>query len=251
MFQTKALFIFCLLLSFIGESTVYGQLPAKEDNKVGFRQEYYGGLNIHSRGWGINFNYAKFATYKSSRLYTVDFVSMKHHKEVKTRGYLGEKAPEFVYGKLNNFSALRLGMGKKFTIAPKIREKGVQVSLNLLGGVSLGFLRPVYLEVLEADAYNNLIYRIEKYNPEVHNITNIYGKARGNFKLSELKVHPGLYAKVGLQFEYGEYREFIRAIEVGAALDAHYQRIPIMAGIENPFLFPSVYLNLHIGSRNF
>lgn len=226
-------------------------MPAKESNKVGYKQEYYGGLNIHSRGFGINFNYAKFATFKSSNLFVAEFVSLKHHKEVKTKGLLDENAKEYVFGKLNHFHTLRLGYGKKMTLAPKLREKGVQVSLNFALGASIGISRPVYLEVLQQDAFNRFIPKVEKYNPEQHNISNISGRARGNLRLSEMNLHPGIYSKIGFQFEYGEYREFIRAIEVGVTMDSYFKRIPIMTNIKNPFLFPAVYLNLHIGSRDF
>ncbi len=248
-FVTKAIVFLTLL--FIGVGNSYAQIPAKETNKVGYRQEFYGGLNIHTRGFGINFNYAKFATFKSSYLFVVEFVSLKHHKEVKSKGFLDENAKEYVFGKLYHFNALRLGYGKKITIAPKLREKGVQVSLNFAVGPSIGVSRPVYLEVLQQDVFGRFIPTVEKYNPEQHNINNIAGRARGNLRFSEIKLHPGLFTKVGLQFEYGEYREFIRAIEVGVAMDSYYTRIPIMTYIKNPFLFPAVYLNLHLGSRDF
>jgi hypothetical protein len=248
-FVTKAIVFLSLFL--MGIENLFAQLPAKETNKIGYRQEFYGGLNIHTRGFGINFNYAKFATFKSCNLLVVEFVSLKHHKEVKSKGFLDENAKEYVFGKLYHFNALRLGYGKKITLASKLREKGVQVSLNFAVGPSIGVSRPVYLEVLQQDDFGRFIPKVEKYNPEEHNINNIAGRARGNLRFSEMKLHPGLYTKLGLQFEYGEYREFIRAIEIGIAMDSYYKRIPIMTYIKNPFLFPAVYLNLHLGSRDF
>ncbi len=227
------------------------QLPAKEANQVGYKTEYYGGLNLHSNGWGGTFNYAKFATYKSYHLFNIDIVTLRHRKEVKSKGYLDEKAREYVYGKLNYFFTVRVGYGKKHIFAPKLRDKGVQVSFNYVVGPSLGLSRPVYLEVLQVDMFGRIFPTIEQYNPEQHNISNIYGRARGQFRFSELRIHPGAYIKGGVEFEYGELREFIRAIEVGICLDAYLQRIPIMTEINNPFLFPAVYLNLHIGSRDF
>jgi hypothetical protein len=243
-----SLLTLCLLTI---STAVNCQLPAKEANQVGYKTEYYGGINLHSSGWGGTFNYAKFATYKSYHLFNLDVVSLKHRKEVKSKGFLDEKAREYVYGKLNNFFTIRAGYGKKLIFASKSREKGVQVSFNYVIGPSLGFSRPVYLEVLQVDMMGRIIPTIERYNPEQHNITNIYGRARGQFRFSELKLHPGAYIKGGIEFEYGEMREFIRAIEVGICMDAYLQRIPIMTGINNPFLFPAVYLNLHIGSRDF
>ena len=77
----------------------------------------------------------------------------------------------------------------------------------------------------------------------------IYGSAGFKYGITELDIIPGIYAKVGLQFEFGEYLDVIKAIEVGTSLDAYPKRVPIMIKEENRFLFLSLYISLQIGSR--
>lgn len=235
----------------MASSISYGQLPAVQQNMAGYKKEIYGGLNLHTSGWGAEFTYAKFQTYKRKTLFYASFVKMKHSKEVKTQGFLDESAKDYVFGKLNSLGILRIGYGKKNLLFEKKREKGVNISTNLIIGPSIGLLKPIYLDVLRTNAANTPNVVTEKYDPENHNLGNIYGQTRGLRGLSETKIKPGLFLQAGLEFEYNDDRSIIKAIATGVTLDAYPSRIPIMTSINNPFLFPTVYIHLLIGKRYF
>lgn len=236
-----------LLFPLIGHT----QLPAKQTNKAAFKKEFYGGLTLHSSGWGGTFTYSKFLTAKTKRLFSFDIVSMKHPKEVKIKGALDENAKNYVYGKLNGLTVIRFGYGKKILLAEKLRDKGVQVGFSYSFGPSVGLAKPVYLDVVKILSGGRVTVATEKYDPEEHNLGNIYGKARGARGLAETKFYPGAFIKSGIDFEFGKQRAFIRNIEVGAILDGYPWRVPVMTEVKNPFLFPNVYLNLQIGRRHF
>lgn len=51
------------------------------------------------------------------------------------------------------------------------------------------------------------------------------------------------------EFEFSDDRGIIKALELGGVVDAYPRRIPIMTEIENPFIFPTVYLSLLIGAK--
>lgn len=228
------------------------QLPAKNQNQAGLKTEVYGGFNLHTAGLGGNLTYSKFITYKQKRLFSLDVVTMKHPKEVKIRSYVDENSKDFVFGKLNGVVITRLGYGKKFLKYEKLREKGVNISWHVTGGLSLAWLKPIYLDVVNILPDGSLSSpKQEAYNPEEHHLNNIYGKSRGILGLAETKITPGGFIKLGVEFEYNDDREFIKAIETGFAFDVYPKRLPIMAFAENNFLYPTLYINILIGQRFF
>ena len=228
------------------------QLPAKEQNQVGYKKDVYGGFNIHTAGMGGTLTFAKFITYKQKRLLTLDIVTMKHPKEVKIRSFVDENSKDFVFGKLNGVVITRLGYGKKFLKYEKLREKGINISWHVSGGLSLAFLKPVYLDVINILPDGSLSSpKQEAYNPEEHHLNNIYGKSRGILGLAETTVTPGGFVKFGIEFEYNDNREYIKAIETGIALDVYPKELPIMAFTNNNFLYPTLYINVLIGQRFF
>lgn len=224
------------------------QLPATQVNKAGFRQSFYGGLNLHTQGFGLSLYYSKFKTATTKTLFSFDLVKMKHPKEVKTFGAIDENAKGFVYGKLNTFYILRPGYGQKKILFEKLREQAVEISYVWLIGPSIGLTKPEYLEVFNVVGE---IPQIERYDPEKHNLNNIFGRGPASRGLSEMKLHPGAFLKLGVSFEYSAYRSTIRAIEVGGTIDGYPWRIPLMTNTKNSFLYPSLYINLLIGKKYF
>ena len=90
---------------------------------------------------------------------------------------------------------------------------------------------------------------VEKYNPNIHNQDDIYGRAPFTDGLTELKFRPGLYTKLGYCFEYAPIFENMKALEVGVALDAFPKEIPIMAFTKNKQLFFTFYITLMYGRK--
>lgn len=239
--------IFNLMVTF-----AFSQLPAKQVNSVALKTEVYGGVTMHTSGWGATLNYTKFKTVKTKQMLTLDLASMKHSKEIKIQGYVDQNSKDFVYGKLNGFLVTRIGYGMKYTAYEKTREKGVNIFWHWNVGPSIGFLKPVYLDVVNITPNGRISTPIqEPYNPENHNLNNIYGRTKGIRGLAETKLIPGGFAKLGLEFEYNDDREFIRALAVGVAVDVYPKKVEIMAFAENSFIFPSLYINVMIGKRYF
>jgi hypothetical protein len=246
----KVIIILFLFAGLVNEALA--QLPAQNKNEVGYKKEVYGGFNLHTAGMGGTLTFAKFITYKQKRLLTLDVVTMKHPKEVKIRSYVDENSKDFVFGKLNGVVITRLGYGKKFLKYEKLREKGVNISWHVSGGLSLAFMKPIYLDVVNILPDGSLSTpKQEAYNPEEHHLNNIYGKSRGLLGLAETTINPGGFVKLGIEFEYNDNREYIKAIETGFAIDVFPKRLPIMAFTENKFLYPTLYINVLIGQRFF
>jgi hypothetical protein len=247
----SANYIILGLMSFMMLCSVdsFAQKPSKERSYAMFRQEAYGGLSFNTNGWGGNFYFSKHKTAMVKRLYTVDFALAKHPKEYKIYNPLDENSKSYVFGKLNSLATLDLGWGAKKIFFEKLRTKGVQVSANWSIGPSLGFVKPIFLEILKFEGGRVVGIAQEKYDPEKHNLNNIYGRAQNSKGLSDLRFALGAFGKFGFNFEFSPLHEGVKALEIGAKVNVYPNRIPIMAEIDNKFLFTELYISVQLGRK--
>ena len=223
----------------------------QEEVPVLLRNEYTAGINIHSNGWGLLFRRAKNKTVSKKRFFEAEFVSMKHPKEIRSVNPYVENAKSYIFGKMNTFLILRAGYGRQRVLFDKADKGGVSIRLNYGGGFSLGMTKPIYLNILKPDTANQYAYyvEVEKYDPNDHFVSDIYGRASFIHGITEMKVHPGIYGKLGMSFEYSRHHDDIKALEVGMAIDAYPKKIPIIAFAENKQVFFIFYIHFLFGKR--
>ena len=252
--MTRALLIgFLLALSY----SAYAQ-PIPESEILLYKKMRQVGININSTGYGINTTFGRYTDATHLWLFGADLMFVKHEKETKTWNPVNDpNSRPYYYGKLNNFYVLRAQLGRKKILTEKLRHSGVQISYNWLVGPSFGFTKPVYLEIIYMNEPNNQPYlEVEKFNPDLHYIDNIYGRASSLRGFDELKLQPGAFGKISFTFEYSNERERLKGLEAGMAADIFSRRIPIMAiydtdstNPKNHQLFLSLYLNFFIGTK--
>lgn len=217
-----------------------------------YAREIYGGPLIHGDGWGGTFQYGRYTTAKDRTLYGLDIVTMKHPKEIKSFNPSYQDARGYFYGKLNTLFIMRPTVGRKHRITEKLRKSGVEVNYVWGVGPSLGFLKPVYLQILSNESTFQSI-TTERYDPEKHFANNIYSRASWFKGLGETRIYPGAFGRFAFNFEYAGDNTGIRALEVGASLDAYAEVLPIMADLEgmdsNKQFFLEFYLALEFGSK--
>jgi hypothetical protein len=94
------------------------------------------------------------------------------------------------------------------------------------------------------------IFVTERYDPIKHNIqSNIFSNASFSKGLDELELRVGTYIKGGFIFNFSDYNNYIKAIEVGSTLDFFATDIPIMALVENKKVFSTVFIGVSFGSK--
>jgi len=253
-FSAVIIFTLFSLLAFAQQDKM--EAPADtanlEDREILLKHEFTGGLLLHSNGWGINLRSGKHKTAKLKRMLELDIVSMKHPKEFKSVNPYFENSKGFVYGKMNTLTIGRIGYGGQWVLVQRQdrRGGGVEIRAHVYGGISLGFTKPVYLDILvPTNVPFEFSLSTEKYDPDKHYIDNIFGKAPFTKGLDELKVYPGLYFKAGMSFEYASRQDNIKAIEAGIVVDAYYKKIPIMAFADNYPYFVSLYIGINFGTK--
>ncbi len=251
----KFLLLFLLFLA-SGTHTLYAQENPNEyveDKPVLMKNEATFAIDFHSNGWGIAFRRGINLTGYKKWIFEGDFVGMKHPKETKTVNPYFDNAKSYIYGKLNTFHILRLGTGIQKTIYSKADRHGVEIRMIFSGGLSLGITKPVYLNILKPTGnFGEFDVVTEKYNPQEHFLDNIYGRAPFTEGLGEIKFHPGLYTKLGFNFEYAPIFEDVKALEIGTILEGYSKEIPIMALLadnKNKQIFLSFYINIMFGRK--
>lgn len=216
--------------------------------RILLKKEYTGGIIAHNLGFGANFRIGRNKTFFNSRIFEVEVVSMKHPKQIRVINPYYYNARSYVYGKLNHVYMLRGGFGYKKLLNRKPYWGGIELRLLYMGGISIAFAKPVYLYFWD-DKYNYI--KEEKYDPDnaFHGSEFIYGRAPFVSGLGQIKVYPGIFAKVGLNFEFGKQNTKIRSIEGGVVLEYFPMAIPIMAFNPAQNFFPTVFLNFQMGKR--
>jgi len=239
------------LFLIISGGFVYSQSESNLDKKILFRREQTGFIMVHSGGFGLGYLNGKSKTYFRKFIWEVEGLNIKHPKEFKISSYY-ENSKNFIYGKLNSFYVIRGGVGQQHVLNGKPYWGGVEIRVFYMGGLSLGFAKPQYMYIVKYDpATGESRLDIERFDPNIHSITDIFSRASFFKGFNHITLYPGLFLKSGISFEYGSDDKFVKTLECGAFLDAFYKNVPIMANQKNQFLFVNLYIALHFGKRKF
>lgn len=275
------IFVFSLLIlpSFLSAQSSR-QFDERDNKGIVYNKEFTIDTRLHTYGFAIAANWTKIKTYYKSTYFQLEVGELKHKKDFRQNSdnqILNQGSPQsFILGKQNNLFVIRAGYGKKRYLSEKAKRKGVAIGINYEGGVTLGLLKPYYLDIKQSDQ-PDFPTRPEKYDPQnpcnfLNPLGGIYGSS-GFFKgIGEVRPLPGVHFKAGVHFDWGAFDEFVKAIEVGVAADVFYKRAPILIHIDEetanimntscPHLAPvevqpnpnrpffiNLYVTLHLGKR--
>jgi len=225
---------------------VNAQIKAEEEGVIAYKKHYAFGVKLTSDGYGISFEKGYAKSVKKATLFQVEITERKHQKEEKQNNPYAPTSP-IIYGKLNYFYPVKLGVQKQFLLGNKSNKNGVSITGNVGGGLSLGFLRAYEVEVdkngertfVRYDSEDSLLFRNGPY----------YGGPGLGKGWDHLKLSPGLYAKPGVRFDYGKYNEMVSAIEVGVIAEFYAKKIPQMLDNKQKQFFFSAYFTVLFGKR--
>lgn len=262
----KSFTIISTLIIILLGGELYGQHSTMKGKKVIYRKEYGIGGGLTTSGFDLSYRKGKIRSASLSNFYEFEFANFRHNKEIKVVSERDYGAKYFVYGKKNAFYNIRTGIGSTKRIFEKSENNGVQVAYTFALGGSWGLVKPYYLLIgseqrvlVGGEARPVMVFEDEKYDEDVDPIYNRFlnmdrdwivrgpsGLVKG---LGESTLLPGGYLKFGLNFEFSQYYDQLRAIEVGAILDLYADEIPVMIMAENKGYNVSLYLNIYFGKR--
>ncbi|MGF2414585.1 MAG: hypothetical protein ACQUYJ_19775 [Ferruginibacter sp.] len=226
-------------------------IKQEEEGVIAYRKQTVYGIKLISDGYGAFFEVGRSKSVKKAMLFQFEFSERKHQKEEKQTNPYSLGLP-FMYGKLNFFYPIKLGVQQQLLLGNKSNKNGVSVTGNLGGGLLLGLLRPYEVEVnkngervfVRYDSPDSLLF-IDAYNLQSS------GASGPNFGTGwkHLKVTPGIYIKPAVRFDYGKLNELVSAIEVGVNAEFYSKKIPQMLYNKQKQFFFSAYFALMFGRR--
>ena len=240
MYKSTAV-IFTLLFAICS----FGQEVENGESKTLMRRDYSLGLNFNTRGWGFSFDYGWQKNYKYKQIAGLTITNIRHEKEHKIYGTLSNSKGYYL-GKLNSLVAFRPHYGGKLLLFKAKRENGIEISAKWSVGPSFGLVKPVYLRINKLTS-NDVD---ERYDPEVHNAGNITSRASWFKGLGEANFRPGVFGKLGFDFNFGALKNSISGVEFGIMVDYYPgNEVEIMHLNENTSLFTALYLQFNIGQK--
>ncbi len=236
-------------------------IAEEEEGALVFRKQWGLGIKLNTDGTSLFFEHGKYKTIKRTNLWWIELSEKKARNQQKQSpqptqiDYPGVSivsvGNDYVYGKENNFYQLKVGLGRQFRIGSKGTNNGVAVSAIVGGGVTLGLVKPYFLEIYDSTSSTGTTDIKYDNNPAAFLEPNIILGSSGFAKgLYSTKVVPGLHARGSLRFDYGKYRETLSALEVGFNADFYSDRIAIMAMNPKENLFLNVYVGIVFGGRH-
>lgn len=253
--------ITCILFSQIQFVYAQNNKIAKPKKPNPYSKETTFGAQLNTNGWSIFSEIARYKPYVSKKedifynasFFSVEFTEKRHPQELsRISNYLIDgKYQKYKYGKVNQFYSLKLGYGIRRQISGKVEPRAIAINWVANGGLSLGLMKPIYLSVTPTPGNPNQNIGIS-YNDDPQGYFtkpyHIIKKETWSTGLGEMKYIPGLHAKTGFRFEFGNNESSVTAVELGGGLDFYTSDVQIMVNDKNK-LFTQLYVNLQFGKR--
>lgn len=218
----------------------------EEEGEMIFHKHSIFGIKLATDGYGLTYEIGKFKAPRKALLFQIELSEKKHPKEKKIPASANQfVVNSVVYGKMNNFYQVKLGVAQQRVIGGKGNKNGVAVSATYGGGLTVGLVKPYYVEV-----ENNLRQKIRRTYPTIIDSNYIEEKASGiTVGWSDMRVRPGVYARTAMRFDYGRLNDMVTAIEVGLSGEFYAYKIPQLAYNKEKRFFFSAYVSLLLGKR--
>jgi hypothetical protein len=220
----------------------------EEEGALIYDKQSIFGIQLRTNGYGLLYELGRMKTRRRTNVYTAELTEIKDSKEEKTpTGFFSIGNP-YIFGKINNFYQFKLGFGQQYLFGQKGNKNGVAVTGNYQGGLSLGLLRPYYLEIDEGNETRQIKYS-EQDSSKFLDQSIIRGGGGLGKGWGEMKLRPGAYAKGALRFDWGRYNEMVSGIEIGLSVEAYAKKIPILVFAKERQFFFQGHLALVFGRR--
>jgi hypothetical protein len=226
----------------------------EEEGALIFQKQSAFGIKLNTDGWGLFYEKGKYKTITKTNLWWLEFGEHKNKKEERVPTLTASSGfivvSNYIYGKQNNFYHFNIGLGQQKLIGGKGNKNGVAVSAIYGGGLSIGMLKPYYLEIQNPSNGQREQIRYTKANENLFlDPTIILGKG-GLFKgINEIEYVPGFHARTALRFDYGRYNEVLSAIEVGLKAEYYTKKMPVLLLNEDKQFFFNAYASIVFGKR--
>ncbi len=222
----------------------------EEEGDLIFNKHNIFGIRLATDGYGINFEKGKFKTPRKTLLYQFELNEKhdpkEHHISATSDGINFSSVVPY---KLNNLYEFKLAIGQQQLIGGKGNKNGVAVTALYTGGLTLGLLKPYYLDIQNqiTGATTRKTYdQMAADTTEGDYITGASGFLVG---WGNLKIKPAINAKQAMRFDYGRLNQTVSAIECGLTEEYFFSKIPLVYMVKQHSFFFNAYVAIMFGSR--
>ena len=220
------------------------------------KHEMSAGIRLNSNGWSVYTDFGKVKPkdlrrsdmFYNVRFWQIEFTEKKDPKEEKltSSNNTGNGSNRYIYGKINNFYALKLGYGFRKLLVGKPDPGSVSMHWVNVIGVSIGLEKPYYLNIYSDP---NAIKYSDATATEFLNQDLIEGSAGFGKGLSEIKVIPGGHFKSAIHFDFSANRKNVLGVETGFNVEYYSSDIQMLANKPGTTYFFDIFLAIQFGRR--
>ncbi|MDB5223684.1 MAG: hypothetical protein JWN83_2351 [Chitinophagaceae bacterium] len=221
-------------------------IKQEEEGVIAYKKHTVFGGKLINNGYGAFMEFGRFKSPKKGMLYQLEISEYKSTREEKQSNLYAFSTP-YTFGKQNFFYPVKLGVQQQVLFGNKSNKNGVSITGNYGGGISVGLLRPYYVQLNTAS--NSYVKYESADSAKFLDPTLISGGPGFSKGWSDLTVVPGAYLKTALRFDYGSYNEIVSALEVGIAADYYSKKIPLMVHETQKQFFFTGYVAIIFGRR--
>ncbi len=220
----------------------------EEEGTLVYDKQSAFGLQLRTNGYGAFYELGRMKSPRFTNLYSIEFTEIKHPKEERIGNSQSFFGNSFIFGKVNNFYALKFGYGQQYIFGQKGNKNGVAVMGIYSGGLSMGLLKPYYLQVVDS-SNNQKTIKFSTRDSVLFLNGPFIGGAGFTKGLNEIKLRPGVFAKAALRFDFGRYNESISAIEIGISVETYAKKVEILHYNKQRQLYYQGHLAFLFGRR--
>ncbi len=229
---------------------INAKIRQAEEGVLVYRKQSIFGIQARTNGYGIFYELGFMKSNRKTNIYRIDITEIKSAKEEKLLGgnslFFGNP---FIYGKRNYFYPVTLGFGQQYILGQKGNKNGVAVTAVYNAGLSIGLLRPYYINVDDPGTGENKTIKYSEADSALFLGPTITGGGGFGKGWSEMKIKPGAFAKVAMRFDYGRFNEVVSGLEIGMSLEVYGSKIPIMLLQKDKSMFFQGYVAILFGRR--
>lgn len=238
--------VLCILLS----ASFYGLMAQQMYDDDYAESALKGGVHASPNGWGLVYRSARPIQYNGySRVLDFSLTSVKHYKEKTILNQRIVNTSPYTYGKVNRLYAFRPMFGVQKMLAEKVSKNSVGINAFAAGGPTVGFLKPVFVNVEIPDPNNPsaFIAVARRYKPDEIPPSIIIGNSAFTKGVNQTRIIGGLSFKSGVEFNWGTYSSDFKSLEVGFMVDWFPSRPELMYPIKNKTVYSAFYLSFAYG----
>ena len=221
----------------------------EEEGDLIFNKHNIFGIRLATDGYGISFEKGKYKTPSRTLLFEFELNEKKDPKEHRISATTdGFNYTSIVPYKLNNLYEFKMAIGQQHLIGGKGNKNGVSVTALYAGGITLGLLKPYYLDVSQSPTSNTRM-TFEQLLADTNSTDQVTGASGFTVGWGHLSLKPAANAKQAMRFDYGRLNQTITAIEVGLTEEFFFSKIPLVLMVPQKQFFFNAYVSILFGSR--